>query len=285
MTSETAELFYHIKTPEDNWTNAKGMLVGKYNSIDDLKSNASEETEYIVPLHTFFSEESHSSLPIFLSQGTWDLELKIRNFSELVNYDGDIPTIGSEFVSPKITLVTEMAIINNRVKSMFRNTLQRKELKYLIEYPIVITSDKDSFDLQLAYPTKEIFVLCREKSSKENNDYFNYSQFGTGKSLINSIKFKIDSNTYTAGEKELRLYNNMKKYHNTNRYIYTLPFFEVAQRSSGNFPFDTNKNTSVTINKVDTNSDIDTIVIANSHNVLDFFIKDGKVFVEKVFNA
>lgn len=263
VSAESLETLYTLKGPTNDWSNSKNVLVGKFLSISDLKNNATSTTEYIVPLNLWFSQNITSSIPLHLLSDNITVKIRMRPFREVVNYDGDLPSV----VNPKVQLVADLSIIKDNIKMQMRS-LTQNGLRYLIDIPYTFYSQVSNFEINTVFPLKDLIFLRRNLTAESNNDWYNYSEFGTGKSNLDSIDVKVDNITYNLDSVRGRIYNTLQKYNSTNRYIYTLPFFEDTSKLTGFLPMDSIKNLSCAYNPSNS-TDYTHIVIANTYNIME----------------
>ena len=178
MDSEALELLWAIKTEKDIF-NSRNELVGRYSDINNLKNNALNENRYLIPIPLWFSEKITESLPLFASNEPWTFTFYLRNFDEVVNFDGEIP---NEKKIRDLKLECGLSIVNAKIKHQFKNLLKKGDLKDLVTIPYLYKNTV----IDTKFPSKEIFMVRRSKIAEDNNDWFNYSEFGTGKQNLDS---------------------------------------------------------------------------------------------------
>jgi hypothetical protein len=171
----------------------KNLMLLKNDLYSSGKRNASKIVDLIIPLEFWFCKQYSSALPI-LSMQHQDIRLsfKLRNFKELINYDGLEP----EQVSiSKACLIAEYVYLDD----ILLNTFKNQNHMYIIEQTqfnevesIPAFSGVHNSFLKFNNPIKEFVFACVQKSSIDSNNYFAYSNTLDDSALIDEISLVLD---------------------------------------------------------------------------------------------
>lgn len=237
--SEELELDFYLESLNDI-SESKNTLIGKYNDVNLLKNNATNESSFIVPLNFFFSKLTEKGIPIgLLKTQVVKVLVYLRDFTGYINYDGNVPPTNPGI--KKINLLCEFSMLTDYQRSLLLKNQKNSSMSIFISDSMYFTgSSALKLVTNFSGPAYEMFILIRQKVALENNDYFNYSVYGTGKNLLNTLRISFDGKEILkeTDEKILRLLNNYNKHVVTPRYIYNVNFSEDPKnliQPSGSF--------------------------------------------------
>lgn len=271
--AEELELDWYFDKPLDTEYN-KNLLVGKYIDLNALKQNALTNKTYTVPILLPFSDSIYTALPIgLLSNQDIIIEVKLKSFDEVINYDGNTPPQLTELVS--MQLLADFSMLDNNTKIMF-NLAQKQDNPWKLMNVVSQTeyhSAQNKIITTFSGPIKMVYILFRHRDSKANNDYFNYSNRNnlTGQPIISNISYTFQGQNIieTTSEQSLRLLNSYNKLYPTNRYIYPIIFSEqpLQYQPSGYYKLNSvsEQELNITFPEGVNTNDIEVIVIAKSY--------------------
>jgi hypothetical protein len=207
------------------------LLIGKSDTSTVLKDNALNGTQYYVPLHFWFSKSLSQALPmIALQHHQVKVNIKLRNFSELLHYDGNTEPAHVDFNYANI--VGEFIYLDDETRKYFAKQSYKYTISQLQLNPVLsVNSSNENFktSLEFNHPVSELIWVAREIDSDDNNDWFNFSRrVPTGDlvtPLLKNCNLNIDGlERFNHSEFELRLvypHSNI-----TNKHIYVYSFAE-----------------------------------------------------------
>ena len=226
------EILDYISMPPGKG-DGRNKSVGRYDNANVLSINALGEQDIFVPLQFWFNKKIMSALPaICLTGQSLKIHVKLRPFSELVTYDGDIVPV--PYPIQEAGVVIDYFLLSEPEKMLFKNETQ----EYLIEQwqfqtfeiPAGITTSR--FSLDFTRCIKEIIFVLVEVESEENNDYYNFGIRDAekqGGELARKIGLAFDGKTRQEklSESYFRLVTP-QRYHTFtgNRNIYNISFAE-----------------------------------------------------------
>jgi hypothetical protein len=205
----------------------KNLMVLKSDVFSGALYNATKKVDLMIPLEFWFTKQYSSALPI-LSMASQDIKInfKLKEFSKLVNYDGDEPTPVSIIES---NIFAEYIYLDDVILEQF----QAQKHMYIIEQvqyheSEIIPQNNSVYNttLKFNHPVKEIFFCLAETENVKNNNYFAYSK-SDDTSLIKEAAFLLDGKRRFDYLPEF-YYRCMfpDAVHSTIplKYIYTIPF-------------------------------------------------------------
>lgn len=213
---------------------SKNRLLGKYLSNLSVQKNANQTSEYYVPLEFFFTESLRKSLPLILLQKEEvSVSIKLREFNQVINYDGETPPNKEEILESY--LVCDYINVEDylRRKILLKNNYKvLYERSYFINYSMKSETNRFKCLLPFKGLIKEIYFVARELRNEENNDWFNfsirnlsYNTFITP--IITKAKLVLDGREFLdiSDEFFLSVVNSYKNYVNVlDKHIYVIPF-------------------------------------------------------------
>lgn len=237
-TSESLEAdFYqfNLKNDMDNMNSS----IGRFDDIFKLKTNATTDQRYIVPLSLWFTKDISKAFPLFLiNSQIIRIDIYTRKFENVVNYDGNLPNT----VYPKeFFLDTKFTTICNSSKQIINSSQKNQEIVFPIEQDeTFINNISDRNTTQFNGASRGLFIFYRDVLSEQNNDFFNYSNNTNIQNILDSIKIVVDGIEILkfTNERTIRLINSYEYYGTPNlRYIYYIPFSEDINLLSGHLNF------------------------------------------------
>lgn len=223
----------------DELTNTKiqNKLIGKYDTNLVLNYNAESETEYYIPLKFWFHDNLSLSLPLLcLTYHEVKLNIKLRDFSEMVHYDGATPPEPVDIIDARVS--ANYIFLENEQRKEYVKTDQKFFITQLQLSPVLSikqgTKNLKS-NLEFNHPCKELFWVFREIESETNNDWFNFSKrVPNGElvtSLLKSSELLIDG-TERFSENEIFFRTVQQDLHHTNvsdKHIYIYSFSKLPE--------------------------------------------------------
>lgn len=277
-------LYYEIINEIEERRTEADKLIGKFLHIQKLKTNAENNTKYIIPLKFWFSDNIGSSLPLLgLKYCPVIIRIKLRPFEECIVYDGITPPNTEDIISGN--LLAEYIYMEDDLREKFigqSNKYLIQEVQYKKEN-LDVAIKKFKIDLPfLGFVTELLFVL-REKQSEFNNDWFNFSKRITVIGdpvlpLLNKAKLVVDGIDRIEIQDQLilNLLNNYRFHTNpTDKHIYNIPFCDNPEKliPNGGLNFSTIDFTYLYLELANFNVDIDVFIFAKTFNLLT--IEDG----------
>ncbi|NBU33773.1 hypothetical protein EB118_01950 [bacterium] len=230
----------------------RNLMTLKSDTYVSNQRNATQETDLIIPIEFWFTKNYTLALPLLaMYQQQVKLNMYFRDFSELVNYDGDEPdrveVSGSQ-------MLAEYIFLDDQIISDY----QQNTHTYLIEQIHFqgnesIPANQPLFNTALKFtkPTKEIVFACVETGNIENNNYFVYSRSSDNRAPIKSATLLLDGS---------RRFDNLPEFyfrsvvpyaiHKTvpSKYIYCIPFSIRPEDNQPTGHFNPERFTDVTLN-------------------------------------
>ena len=226
---------------------AKGKAVGRYDTVNVLSHNAVGHQDLYVPLNLWLDKRPASALPLLKLGGLpVRVVVKLKPFSSCVTYDGPVPPV--ECAPTEAGLIAYYYVLSDDEKVAF----QEEDQVYLIdqwqieEREIPAGMSRNRFRLDFNLSVKELVWVLVEKTSEENNDFFNYGRrdaYFQGGEFINAFSFYLDGRELISRLPESHARLNWPARHHTfagDRNIYVLPFAEypeILHQSSGTCNF------------------------------------------------
>lgn len=214
---------------------AQNSLIGRYETVAELETNATGQTTYYVPLKFWFCKDIQNALPLIaLQYHNIELIFKLRPFSECITFDGaNGPSSIPEILSA--SLYIDYIYVDNFERRYFA----QKDHNYLIQQ--VQFSGKKSYlanatqariDIDFNHCVKELHFVFVEDDSESNNDWFNFSRRSDGLNQMASATLLIDGieRFERMNEKYFRLLEPYESHTRVSRkYIYTLSFSKYPE--------------------------------------------------------
>jgi hypothetical protein len=225
------------------------IVIGKYSNISSLTQNATNITNYKVPLRFWFTENIGSALPLLqLKNQSVKIWIKLRSFSECVVFDGITPPLNVTISNAY--LLSQYIFIDDNERKKYIG----QEHSFLIEqlqstYQDINQTSIYKCPLIFNHPVKEILFILRDTQSEVNNDWFNFSLRNTQVHtqvlpLLNCAKLVVDGkdrSEYKSSD-ELSIVNPSIYHSNvSDKFIYSMPFCSDPEKffPTGSFNFST----------------------------------------------
>lgn len=279
------QIYPDVMDIEDELTNdqlGKKLMILKSDSYSSARFNAIKDVELNINLDFWFSKSIASSLPLINLNQEIILEFKLKNFDQVINYDGITPPDPVEITNGQ--LFGEYYYVDLQLQNFYKH--QQKSHKFLITQTkfdkiLYVPSNIIKFNADFKFwgPCKELFVIAKDSVSIQNNDYFNYSKPSNSEPIIKTIGLQFD-NTFRFNEYSEMTYRTITtKKHSIipNKFMYVFPFCEWPENDqpSGflNLTYFENSNFTMTLD-----NDNDTFIyiyakILNVLNIIDGYIK------------
>lgn len=217
---------------------ASDIMVGTSDTHRVLPYNAIAPRDLYIPIPFWFAKKSKYALPIFLfNQYTVQIRVKMRNFEDVVTYDGNTPP--TEMPLLQASIIADYVFITDQEKAQL---LAKPKHEFIIEQwnannSVSVTANAHTIPchIDVNNVVKEIFWVLIEEASQENNDWFNYSLRQTGlqgSALMTQASLLLDNAVRVSKlpESFFRMVTKYK-YHNhgaeasrSDRNIYSMSF-------------------------------------------------------------
>lgn len=222
----------------------KNLMVGRFEDITNLQTNATSETIYHVEIPFWFSRHISLALPLInLQYHEVEVRIQFRPFSQCVVFDGATGPTEVNFTSCDIWC--DYVFFDDTI----RKSLAKNTPNYLIEQvqrssPTGIPNGVSVFrkEMQFNHPVKYLVWFYRETNSENNNDWTNFSARADGGKIATSSLIHIDSNELLAERDESYFRLVQTNSHFTRsplKYIYVYSFAKNPEdlQPSGTFNF------------------------------------------------
>lgn len=223
---------------------SKNLMIGRFEDVSSLETNASNETIYTIPLGFWFCKYLPLALPLLnLQYHPVDIRIQFKPFNDCIVFDGLTGPSQVDFTSCE--LWADYVFFDDSI----RKKLVSHNVNYLIEQvqrtpSTSISSSVSSFrtELQFNHPVKYLFWFYRELDSETNNDWLNFSARSDGGKIATSSVIQVDSNELFAERDEsyFRLVQpNLHFSRSPLKYIYSYSFAKCPEdyQPSGTFNF------------------------------------------------
>lgn len=187
------EIWDELTLPESK-RQGNNLMVGRFEVVSALQTNALVETKYQVPLKFWWNRHFSMALPILALQfHEVRINLELRPFSEVVTFDG--VTAPDVVKITKLEMYTDYIVLDDTVRSKFAGETH----SYLIEQVqetnkqavgASVTASKLLYDFN--HPVKSLQWVFVETASLNNNDWFNFSRRSDGTNLMLDAKLVVD---------------------------------------------------------------------------------------------
>lgn len=264
----------------------KNFMLLKSDTYVSSLQNASKDVDLVIPLDFWFTRRYNMALPL-LSMFKQDIKInfKLRNFSECINYDGDLPTPHDII---KSNIYAEYIFLDDIILKQF----QQQKHQYIIEQ-VQYNGDEiiqDSInvynsDLKFSHPCKEIVFFAVETDNINTNNYFSYGKRDDDLPLIEEASLLLDG--------KYRFDHLPEFYYRTifpdsvhsvipMKYVYTMPFSLRPEdnQPTGSLNMSRFNDITLALKLCRDNPQMKLFVFAISYNILT--IENGAVVLEFV---
>lgn len=240
------EIWDELTTSFDH-QNSQYPLLGKYETVIELQTNASSETEYTVYLPFWFHSHPGLAIPLVsLQYHEIVVRLTLRDFDKLVIFDGatapsDVKiTFGKFFV--------EYVFLEDVLRAQFAKELHVyliHQIQFTGKESIPLTSSQTvNYRTKLTFNNriKSLYWVLIESDSEDNNDWLNFSRRSDTSHQITEARIITDGQEREMyrDEKYFRLIHPSKFHsHSSNKHIYMYSFskYPESDQSSGALNF------------------------------------------------
>lgn len=182
-------------TTEESKRNGTLNMVGKYEILTSLETNALTATTYNVPLQFWFCRRPELFLPVIaLQHHDIEIAIKLRPFQECVTYDGSTAPSNSSITSA--SLYVDYVYLGEQERNFFKT----KPLMYLIDQlqfnireQIDASITTHTTRLEFNHAIKELQWVFVETDSVDNNDHFNFSRRSDVAKLMSTASMKTEN--------------------------------------------------------------------------------------------
>ena len=266
------DINYELTTPHSK-RGGLDIAIGKFNLVEDLETNASSITEYIVELDIWFGESLGKALPLVnMISHNIDIIINLKSFQECIVYDGsnapdNIEILDASIIAEHIYLDEEevyrfsqqyefesQTIIDPETGQFTESLIWKLDNEgykipithnYLIDQvqysePLTIKDNVISYNADLKtfkFLITELLFVFRETNSENNNDWFNYSIRSNNGKFVDTIKFKINGIDFAKEMSELYYRTIVPAFRHTstpNKNIYVFPFCKDVENPQPN---------------------------------------------------
>jgi hypothetical protein len=260
---------------------AENLLVGRFNHNESLEYNALIESTYEIPLKFWFNENLNSSLPLLaLMYHNVKISIKLKNFDELVVYDGITPPETVRITSA--SLLAEYIYVDDALRTTEMNKSHEflvSQTQFIKESVVNPSGSINSFLLNFNHPSKEIIFVLRETDSEDNNDWFNFSKRNVTLPsptlpILDKAKLTLDGNERIPLNDDftLRITSGFRyRGYATNKHIYTMSFCNEPDKwyPNGSLNFSTVDEARLTIHtKNGITSPVNLFVFCRNFNIV-----------------
>jgi hypothetical protein len=190
--------------------------------------NAKNEVDLMIPLDFWFTKKYNMSLPL-LSMFNQEIKIKfkLRQFGDIINYDGAIPAEKSIIES---YLYAEYIYLDDVIAEKFLNdkhTFLIEQVQYGEDDLIAANTNIYNTKINFNHPVKELLFGCVHKSNIESNNYFAYGNNIDNTSIIKEASLLLDGKRRFEELNEFYyrcIFPDMLHSKIPMRYIYVMPF-------------------------------------------------------------
>lgn len=273
----TVETFYPaFANMNDSFTSnsdiGKNQLILRSDSYISSRYNANKENELLIPLSFWFTKQYNLALPIVaMNQQQIKIKFKLRNFTECINYDGNIIPDNKSILDANI--FAEYSTIDQNYIKEFTDKPVKYLFDYVQEYSQVIPENTSNFVAHLTFnnPCKELIFACTETLNISYNNYYSYSRIDNNSAIIDQVSLLLDGKTRFDSIPEVfsRLGYSFTVHSRVPlEYIYSMPFsiLPESNQPSGTLNMSRFDNVMLTIKMINNNPSCLLNVFAIAYN-------------------
>lgn len=264
----------------------KNFMLLKSDTYVSSLQNASKDVNLVIPLDFWFTKHYNMALPL-LSMFKQDIKInfKLRNFSECINYDGDMP-MACDIITSNI--YAEYIFLDDIILRQF----QEQKHQYIIEQvqyngDEIITNSSNVYnsDLKFSHPCKELVFFAVETDNINTNNYFSYGKRDDDSPLIEEASLLLDGK-YRFDHLPEFFYRTIfpDSVHSVipMKYVYTMPFSIRPEdnQPTGSLNMSRFNDITLALKLCQNNPQMKLFVFAISYNILT--IENGSVVLEFV---
>lgn len=232
LTDDLLDIRFQQTTPTD-LLEQQSAQVGYFQDVSDLAGNALVATDYFFNLP--FPTSWERALPVYLAPHS-NIEVKfyIKSFAQCITCVPAAPAL-QEIVDLSV-YVQYISVPDAMKAEMF----PRNEATFLYEQYLTnngndatVAAQESTQELAFKGAVKVVFFILKDPQSLVNNDWLNYSAYGTAQPLLEEAGLVIDGLDIRPTEDEyiLRTYDqNQWNPALTSKYIYQYTFSDFPWR-------------------------------------------------------
>lgn len=234
------EIWNELTMTEDK-KNAVYDLLGKFETVSEVETNATSATEYTIYFPFWFHKSPALALPIVaLQYHEIKISLKLRSFSQCVVYDGSTAPTNVNITSGEI--YCEYIFLEDKLRKLFAKSTHIyliKQLQFTGKETINAIDSQDlNFKTRIEFNNriKSLYWVLIESVSENNNDWFNFSRRSDTSQLFEKARILIDGTEREEqrDERYFRLTQPLKYHsHTTNKHIYMYSFSKYPEYYQG----------------------------------------------------
>ena len=203
-----------------------------------IQTNANKSIKLTITLPFWLSKKLNLSLELSKIKDEIKIFWKLRQFDNVIHYDGNIPPsqveITNFIVYAEYIYVDDRLRINNKTDINKNIIITQTHFKNIEFIPQSVNFYKSL--LTFSGLCKELLIVAKDSSSIENNDLLNYSRPSDSLNIIDSMNLNLDNNYRYDISKQLKsesIFRTIlcKKTHSVipTKYIYCMPFSEYPE--------------------------------------------------------
>jgi hypothetical protein len=264
----------------------KNFMLLKSDTYVSNIQNASKDVDLVIPLDFWFTKRYNMALPL-LSMFKQDIKInfKLRNFSDCINYDGDLPPHHDIITS---NIYAEYIFLDDIILKKFQEQKHQyviEQVQYNGDEIIANSINIYNSDLKFSHPCKEIVFFAVETDNINTNNYFSYSNKEDDSPLIEEASLLLDG--------KYRFDHLPEFYYRTifpdsvhsvipMKYVYSMPFCIRPEdnQPTGSLNMSRFNDITLALKLCQNNPQMKLFVFAVSYNILT--IENGSVVLEFV---
>ena len=247
--------------------------------------NALNDNTLVIPLKFWFNDHYNLSLPInTLDYPTIRVKCKLRDFQDVINYDGNEP---ADYSISDAALFVEYLYLDEKVlddlqKLNFSQVIT--QVSYAGNEFIPANSRVHNTVLNFNNPCKELVFAFVENTSVVNNDYYNFNNITTNMNVLESFQLILDGHhvmdEYISESFGRMGYPSLVHKYIPVKHIYTMPFCILPnnQQPSGSINLSNFDNILLSFKMIPGNPGCYVYIYSIAINVVT--IKDGQMRME-----
>lgn len=249
------------------------------------RQNALSDNTLIIPLKFWFNDNYNLSVPVSaLNYPTIRVKCKLKDFQDLVNYDGNKP-IDYNILDASLFveyLFLDQTVLDELHKTSFTQLIT--QVSYAGNEFIPANSNVYNTVLHFNNACKELVFAVAENTSVVNNDYYNFNNLSTNKNLIESFQLSLDGHflmdEYIPESFGRMGYPSIIHKYVPTKYVYTLPFCILGnhQQPSGSLNLSNFDNILLSFKMIPGNPECYVYVYSLAMNVIT--MKNGQLRLE-----
>ena len=221
---EFNEIYDNISSPEDK---NKMQMTLKADTFSSAKKNATRDIDIFIPFNFFFTKSYNLALPLIaMPVQEIRVDFKLRNFFNVIHYDGSEPNeysvIESNFYVEYIDL--DEIIVPSLMEKEYTYVID--QIQYQLE-PIPQNTSQYNALLKFINPCKELVFAFVENNRLDANNYYAFSDSIDEGPIMKSASLNFNGIPYFDNITEA-FYRTVFPYNHHSviplKYIYCIPF-------------------------------------------------------------